>query len=290
MNCTLCPRNCKTNRTTNLGFCNKITTMEISKVMLHYGEEPFLTHNGPSGAIFFAGCNLKCVYCQNYNISNGNGKTVTVETLVNLFKQLEAAGANNIDLVTPTHFSDLIYDALKMYKPQIPVIYNCGGYESVATIKKLCNVVDIFLFDLKYYNDSLAIKYSSAPNYFTFATTAINTALKLKTNKYNANQLIQGVAIRHLCLPSHTQDSLSILNWIAQTDPTLPVSIMSQYVPMHKAASYDEINRPLRPLEYKIVVNHAKKLKLNNAFVQELCSNSTEMVPDFNLQDKQFKY
>ena len=264
--------------------------MQVSKVMLHYGEEPFLTNGGASGAIFFAGCNLKCVYCQNHQISNGSGKNITTNTLINLFKQLENAGANNIDLVTPTHYADLIFDALSKYKPKVPVIYNCGGYETEETIAKLCKVIDIFLFDLKYYDNNLAIKYSKAPNYFQFATKAIQTAIKLKPNIYSGSQLIQGVAIRHLCLPSHTKDSLKILDWIASVNKALPVSIMSQYVPMHNANSFSELNHSLKPLEYKVVVNYAKKLGLNNAFVQELTSNTTQLLPNFNIQDKQFKY
>lgn len=290
MNCNLCPRNCSVNRNPNLGYCLKNNTLEISKVMLHYGEEPFLTNNGPSGAIFFAGCNLKCVYCQNYEISNGNGKPVSVDTLVDIFKQLENAGANNIDLVSPTHYASLIMQALKIYKPKVPVIYNCGGYENITTIKELCNYVDIFLFDLKYYNNSLAVKYSNAPNYFSIATECILTAIKLKPNKYNKNQLLQGVAIRHLCLPNNTNDSKNVLNWIAKTDNTLPVSIMSQYVPMYKACNYPEINRTLKPLEYKIIVNYAKKLNLTNALIQDLSSSTTQLLPNFNVQDKQFKY
>lgn len=290
MNCNLCPRACNINRKNNIGFCSKNNTMQVSKVMLHYGEEPFLTNGGASGAIFFAGCNLKCVYCQNHNISNGKGKQISINTLISLFKQLEAAGANNIDLVTPTHYANLIYNALKQYKPRIPVIYNCGGYESEETIKQLCQVVDIFLFDLKYYDNNLAIKYSTAPNYFNFAIKAITLACKLKPNVINNGQLIEGVAIRHLCLPSHTNDSKKVLDWIASFNKDSFVSIMSQYVPMHKASAFAEINRPLKPLEYKIVVNHAKKLGLNNAFIQDLCSNTTDLLPDFNSQDKQFKY
>lgn len=289
MNCNLCPRNCLANRKNNLGFCQKTNKIEICKVMLHYGEEPFLTNGGASGAIFFAGCNLKCVYCQNWQISNGNGKDVTVMGLVKLFKKLEKAGANNIDLVTPTHYSDLIYEALKIYKPQIPVIYNCGGYESASQIAKMCEVVDIFLFDLKYYSDTLSIKYSSAPHYFDYATKAIMCAVDNKPNKFINNQMISGVAIRHLCLPNNTKDSLAVLDWIANNCPSVPVSIMSQYVPMHKAENYPEINRTLKPLEYKIIINKALKLNLN-AFTQDLDSATTQMLPDFCKQDKQFKF
>ncbi len=290
MNCQLCPRKCNINRVQEFGYCKKNNYVEISKVMLHYGEEPFLTNGGASGAIFFSGCNLKYVYCQNCQISNGIGKKVSINTLISLFKQLEDAGADNIDLVSPTHYADKIIKALKIYKPKIPVIYNCGGYESLAIISKLCKVIDIFLFDLKYYDNSLATKYSFAPNYFSVATSAISLALKNKPNIWNNDRLIKGVAIRHLCLPSHTQDSKKVLNWIAQTDNTLPVSIMSQYVPMYQACKYPEINRLIKPLEYKIIVNHAKKLGLNHAFIQELDSGTTELLPDFNIQDNQFKY
>lgn len=289
MNCNLCPRNCNVDRKNNLGFCSKPSAMQISKVMLHYGEEPYLTNGGASGAIFFAGCNLKCVYCQNWQISNGDGKPVTVLGLVDIFKQLENAGADNIDLVTPTHYSDLIYEALKIYKPKVPVIYNCGGYESLSQIKKMCEVIDVFLFDLKYCDEKLAIKYSSAPHYFRYATQAIMCAIANKPNTYTHNQLTSGVAIRHLCLPNSTKDSISVLEWIGKNCPSIPVSIMSQYVPMHQAESYPEINRVLKPLEYKVVINKAIPLNLN-ALTQDMNSATTQMLPDFNKQDKQFKF
>lgn len=289
MNCNLCPRNCSANRKSKLGFCQKTNKIQISKVMLHYGEEPYLTSGGASGAIFFAGCNLKCAYCQNWQISNGNGKNVTVMGLVKIFKKLEKAGADNIDLVTPTHYSHLIYQALKVYKPKIPIIYNCGGYESAIEIEKMCEVIDIFLFDLKYYSDTLAIRYSSAPHYFDYATTAIKMAIANKPNKFINNQLVSGVAIRHLCLPNNTRDSIAVLEWIGKNCPGVPVSLMSQYVPMYKAENYPEINRVIKPLEYKIVVGKAIKLNLN-AFTQDLDSATTQMLPDFCKQDKQFKF
>lgn len=290
MKCNLCARNCNVDRTSALGFCQKDNKIEISKVMLHYGEEPFLTNGGPSGAIFFAGCNLKCVYCQNYEISNGTGKPVSAKTLVDIFIQLEKAGAQNIDLVSPTHYAKQIIEALKIYKPSVPVIYNCGGYENPELIKELTNFVDIFLIDLKYYSDELAVKYSSAPNYFSVATACIKTIEKLKPNKWKNGQLIQGLVIRHLCLPSHNQDSKAVLSWIASNNKDCLVSIMSQYVPMHKADEYEEINRSLKPLEYKIIVNFAKQLGLKNALVQELSSNTTELLPNFSEKDSQFKY
>lgn len=288
MNCNLCPRMCNTNRSAKLGFCKKPNRLQISKAILHYGEEPYLTAtpNSPSGAIFFAGCNLKCVYCQNYDISNGSGKTTSIKKLANLFDQLLRAGATNIDLVTPTHYSNLIYKALKLNPPKVPVIYNCGGYENLDTIKKLAEVVDIFLFDLKYYDDNLSTKYSAAPNYFKVATNAITLASKLKPNKFKGDQLVSGVVIRHLCLPSHTGDSIRVLDWIKSAlGENALVSLMSQYLPMGNAKNYPEINRTLKPLEYKIVVNHALKLGFTNLLTQDLSSNTSELIPDFNTSD-----
>ena len=216
MNCNLCPRQCNTNRNILKGYCQKDNKIEISKVMLHFGEEPFLAKENKSGAIFFAGCNLRCVYCQNFEISRGYGKKVSPKGLANLFKQLEDAGANNIDLVTPTQYTKQIIDALKIYKPKIPVIYNCGGYELPSVIKNLCKYIDIFLFDLKYCDNSLSLKYSSAANYFEYATSSILAASQNKPNRWKNNLLMQGVAIRHLCLPSHTQDSKNVIDWISK--------------------------------------------------------------------------
>lgn len=291
--CTLCPRNCKVNRAQTVGFCNQTQTAQISKVMLHYGEEPFLVNANKtaSGAIFFSGCNLKCVYCQNYCISNGQGKPVSVSTLINLYKQLELAGAANIDLVTPTHFSDIIYESLKIYKPGIPVIYNCGGYETPEIITKMAQVVDIFLIDLKYFSNQIAIRLSAAPNYFDYASKSIEVASKLKTNKFKNRQLISGVVVRHLCLPSYVQDSKNILTYLSKTlGQNALISIMSQYSPMGKANQYPEINRTLKPLEYKIIVNHAKKLRLKNALIQDSSSKSDCLVPNWKNQDPQFKF
>lgn len=291
MNCNLCPRNCQANRNLSFGFCAKTNTAEVSKVMLHSGEEPYLSSNCKSGAIFFAGCNLKCEYCQNFQISRGSGKQVSERVLASLFKQLENAGADNIDLVTPTHYTNAIINAIKIYKPKIPIIYNCGGYESPKIIKKLCKYIDIFLFDLKYCDNNLAIKYSSAPNYFDYATKSIIMAQKHKRNIFHGQTMVQGVAVRHLCLPSHTIDSLKIIDWLAKhTKKSTPISIMGQYVPYGNAKNYPEINRTLKPLEYKSVINKAKNLKNKIVLIQELSSATTQMIPDFDCKKTQFDY
>ena len=261
--------------------------------MLHDGEEPYLTTQEKpfSGAIFFSGCSLKCVYCQNWQISNSAkiGKQISAKTLAKVFKNLEAAGAANIDLVTPTHYAKQIVSALKIYKPKVPVIYNTSGWETTSTIEQILLYVDIFLFDLKYYSDALATAYSNAPHYFKFASQAVKLAAKAKPNIYQNGQLTQGVVIRHMCLPNNTADSNKILDWIASNlGSQVNISLLSQYTPMHKASLYPQINRPLTPLEYKAVISHAKSLKLNNVMCQELSSATCDFVPDWSDIGEQF--
>lgn len=286
-NCNICPRKCNVNREKTHGFCLASNQIVISKIMLHQGEEPFLVSKNEkgSGAIFFAGCNLGCVYCQNYKISHEiAGKTVSSEELAKIFKQLEDKGAGNIDLVTPTHFSMQILEALKIYKPKVPVIWNSGGYESSETIKKLEGYVDIFLVDFKYYDNTFAIKYSKAPNYKENVTACIEEMKRqIPKNIFNGEKLVKGIVVRHLVLPGLTKDSFNVLNTIKEIlGKEALVSIMSQYTPFGKSADFPEIDRKITKLEYKAVLAHALKLELNNALVQDLCSATTEMIPDFD--------
>lgn len=287
--CNICPRNCNIDRNSLKGFCLTSNDILISKVMLHQHEEPMLTNESDkgSGAIFFAGCNLKCVYCQNYDIShNPTGKIVSVNELIDIFKKLEKSGAGNIDLVTPTHYSKQIIKALKTYKPNIPVIWNSSGYEKARTIKKLKGLIDIFLVDFKYAFDNLALKYSKAPDYVKNAKNTLKQMKKQqKCNFYKDDKLVKGIIVRHMVLPSHIENSkecLNIINSILGNDAI--VSLMSQYVPMGKSKDFPEINRRLNKLEYKIVTNHALKLNLMNCLVQELESASNEYTPDFSGQ------
>lgn len=293
ISCNICPRGCKVDRQTAHGYCGASNKICVSKVMLHGGEEPYLTtKNKPfSGAIFFSGCNLKCVYCQNWQISSvaNIGKQISAEKLAQVFKNLEVAGAANIDLVTPTHYAKQIISALKIYKPKVPVIYNTSGYETTDTIKAILPYVDVFLFDLKYFSDQLASELSNAPNYFKFASQAIKLASANKPNIYSNGQLLQGVVVRHMCLPNNTSDSNKILDWLAANLGTdANISLLSQYTPMHKAKEYPQINRPLTPLEYKAVISHANKLGLTNVMCQELASATCEMVPDWQYVGEQF--
>lgn len=286
MNCNICPRNCNVNREINSGFCKATDKIIISKVMLHQGEEPFLTHNDKgSGAIFFAGCNLGCVYCQNYQIShNIVGKSFSVQELANLFKTLEEKGAGNIDLVTPTHFTLQIIEALKIYKPKIQIIWNTGGYEKPETIKLLEDYVDIYLTDFKYADNSLALKYSKAPNYFENAKASLIEMKKQKPeNIFKDGKLVSGIVVRHMVLPGYVKDSVKVLDTISSIlGRSALVSIMSQYTPFGEAKDFPEINRRIYKLEYKAVVAHALKLELNNALIQDEASATTEMIPDFN--------
>jgi len=261
--------------------------MVIRKVMLHKFEEPILTsetENG-SGAIFFAGCNLQCVYCQNYDVSHSNkGLEISSQDLVSIFKKLELAGAGNIDLVTPTHFTNQIIEALKIYKPKIPVIWNTGGYENAETIKKLEGLVDIYLTDFKYASNDLSLKYSKAPNYVENAKLALREMKnQIKNNIYESGKLIKGIIVRHMVLPNYTNDSKEVLNIINDIlGENAIVSLMSQYTPFNVQLNYPEINRPITNLEYKIVLSHTNKLNLKNTFIQDLESASEKYTPCFD--------
>ena len=285
--CESWPRKCGINRNEKNGFCG-VKKLKVAKVYLHKWEEPPISGTNGSGTIFFSGCNLKCVYCQNSEISFGAvGKEITVERLVEIFKELELKKAHNINLVTPTPHVFEIIEALKIYKPKIPIVYNTSGYESEEIIKLLKDYIDIYLTDLKYYDKKLSKTLSGAENYFEVATKAI---LQMRKNQpedvFDANGIMQkGVIIRHLVLPSCTNDSVKILDWIFNNlgDNTI-ISIMGQYVPCFKANGYDFINKKLKPIEYKRVVNYFNLLGFKNGFMQSLDSASDEYIPSFDLE------
>ena len=287
MKCDLCPRKCGINRNESVGFCGVTNTLKVARAGLHFWEEPIISGASGSGTIFFSGCNLKCVYCQNYDISNeAFGKEITIKHLAEIFKELEEKGANNINLVTPSHYAKQIVEALKIYKPNIPIVYNTSGYDSLEVLKVMEGWVDVYLTDLKYCSSELSKKYSKAENYFEVATSAILEMVRQQPNNVFENGMLKkGVVVRHMVLPTHTQDSFKVLDWIKQNlgDETL-VSVMGQYTPYYNSKNYPEINRKLKPLEYKMVLNHCIKLGLTNGFSQELDSASEEYIPPFNLE------
>ena len=283
----MCPRHCKIDRKKQTGFCSQTDKIRISKVMFHHYEEPLVSGNENSkgsGAIFFAGCNLKCVFCQNYPISHGNkGKNISIKKLVKIMKSLEKKGALNINLVTPSHFSKQIIEALKIYRPQIPIVWNSNGYETKETIEKLKDYVDVYLVDLKYMNNELSTKYSKAGNYVENATRAIKQMKQNQPQDIIENNLIKkGMIIRHLVLPTHTTDSIKCLDFIHdEIGKESIVSLMSQYEPRYQAKEHAEINRKITPLEYKRVVSHALKLGMTNCFTQDLSSADSKYTPKF---------
>ncbi len=284
MICTICPRNCNVDRDFKQGLCLCGNKILINKVMLHHFEEPIISVGKGSGAIFFAGCNMKCVFCQNYPIShNAKGKKVKLTGLVKIFKKLEKLGAANINLVTPTQFSEQIIQALSLYKPKIPVVWNSNGYEKVETIEKLNGLVDIFLVDLKYCNNQLALKYSGCANYVQNAKAAIKKMRQIAPNDIIIDGVMQkGVIVRHLVLPTHTDDSIDCLKFILNNlGKDTIVSIMSQYQPMYNAKLYPEINRKLTNVEYKRVVSFARNNNMLNCFTQGLDSADTKYTPKF---------
>jgi len=287
----MCPRNCKVDRNINIGFCKNKNTIKINKIMKHYWEEPIISGSNGSATIFFSGCNLQCIYCQNYLISNeNNGKEISIEKFIEILKEIDKSEVNNINFVTPTHFTDLIIDALKIYKPQKPIVWNTSGYESVETIKKLKNYVDIYLTDIKYMDSNLSTELSNAKDYFDNCSKSVLEMKKNQPKDIIENGVMKkGIIIRHLALPTCTKDSLNIINWIYNNlGKDTIFSLMNQYTPYFKALNHKFLNRKLNNLEYKILVNECLKLKMFNTFTQSNLSADTCYIPDFNNKSNDF--
>ena len=286
MICTLCPRNCRAERTehTGAGLCRMGTLPRIARAALHMWEEPCISGTRGSGAVFFSGCNLRCAFCQNEPISHGGqGETVTPGRLAEIFAELEAQGAHNINLVTPTHFVPAILEALAIHRPRVPVVYNCGGYESVETLRLLEGQIDIYLPDFKYIDGRMAKLLSGAPDYPQVALVAIRE-MRRQTGPAvydEAGMMLRGTQIRHLVLPGLTGDSMKILSLIADEYPGAAVSLMGQYVPFGKALTMPGMNRRLKKKEYERVLSHMEAIGLPG-YRQELSSASEAFVPAFD--------
>jgi len=267
-----------------VGYC-KSKSLKINKATLHYFEEPIISGISGSGTIFFTGCNLRCIFCQNYEVSHlNNGIEITIQNLVDIFKKFEKIGANNINLVTPTHYTTEIIKALKIYKPKIPVIFNTSGYEKPQTIKKLKGLADIFIFDIKYYSSDLSLEYSSCKDYFDYAIKSLKMARKILPQDIIENDLMKkGIIVRHLVLPSHSFDSIKIIDEIYKNlgNNTI-VSLLNQYTPCFKAKEHKILKNKVKPIEYKRVINHLIKLNFNNAYTQESSACGTDCIPNFN--------
>jgi len=291
MTCDICPRNCKIDRKRIEGFCGMTENVKLAKADIFMWEEPCISGIKGSGTIFFSGCNLKCCFCQNYKISSGGfGKEISINRLAKIFEELEIKGVHNINLVSPSHYTNQIIEALKIYRPKIPIVWNSNGYEKIESIKKIAPYVDIFLVDVKFCDSNLSEKYCKANNYFEYASKAVKQMIELKPklnfkNEFGIKILKSGVIVRHLVMPNCIKDSINILEWLSTfgKDKFL-FSLMSQYTPYFKSYEYPEIDRPIKPIEYKIVLQKAKELGLNNGFAQELESGTEKYIPLWNLK------
>lgn len=286
--CTLCPRGCGVDRETKVGVCGTSSKIKIAKVMLHMWEEPPISGKNGSGAIFFSGCPLKCVYCQNKEISHGqNGKEITPSELADIMLDLQEKGAHNINLVTPTHFSDGILKALRLIKSElkIPVVYNTSGYEKPEEILKIADDVSVFLTDIKYFSSELSKKYSGASDYYKYAKAALEAMLKCQPRcEFDENGIIKkGVILRHLLLPSCRHDSISLLEDIANSFDvsSFKLSLMSQYTPDFYEGDFKELTRRVTSFEYQSVLDHAISLGYDGYF-QEKDSANARYTPNFN--------
>ena len=285
MNCTICPRKCNVDREKAVGFCGVNNTIKIARAALHEWEEPIISGTKGSGTIFFSGCNLKCIFCQNYEVSRGFGKEVSLDRFIDIMKELEDKGAHNINLVTPTHYINQIIDALDKYRPSIPIVYNSSGYESVESLKRLKGYIDIYIPDLKYSDDTLAKKYSKVEDYFSIATKAILEMRSQVKDELNGDLLKSGLIVRHLILPNALQNTLGVLDWIIKNlDKSTYLSLMGQFIPYGDTKEYKELNRGIKPLEYKIAINKLVENNFPNAFIQDLDSASSSFIPPFNLE------
>ena len=285
--CTLCPRKCGVDRETERGFCGVLSTPRVAKVMLHRWEEPCISGTRGSGAIFFSGCTLRCAYCQNMDVSHGAlGKEISVGTLAETMLELQSQGAHNINLVTPTQFSDRIKEALDIVrdKLEIPIVYNTGGYESAEVIRALNGYADVFLTDIKYYSCELSRELSLAPDYYDRATEALREMLKIapECKLDNDGIMRKGVVLRHLVLPSHRDDSIRLLEDVADKfDVTkFKLSLMSQYTPDFYRGESKALKRRITTFEYQSVVDRAISLGYDG-YIQDKESATKNYTPDF---------
>lgn len=290
--CTLCPRNCSVNRLNDeIGFCKASKNIKIARVSLHAWEEPCISGKNGSGTIFFSNCNLSCVFCQNHEISQENiGKDISVERLSEIFIEQQNRGANNINLVTPTHYVPQIIESIKLAKKSglnLPILYNTNSYENLETIRSLEGYIDIYLPDLKYMNDKYALKYSNVKDYFKFASKAIEEMVRqCPKPTFNKDGLItKGVIIRHLMLPGLLFDSKKIIDYIHSTfKDSVYISIMNQYTPMFNSKEYPEINKPLSKKHYESLIDYSLNIGIKNGFIQEDGTVKESFVPHFDLR------
>ena len=278
--CTLCPVKCGAIRSERAGACGADDNVKIAKFYLHKGEEPVISGTNGSGTVFFCGCSLRCVFCQNYELSRSlRGKTFTVKELAEIFKKLESDGAHNINLVTATQYADKVIEALKIYFPAVPILYNTHGYERIETLKTLNDFVSVYLPDLKFYSPAVSARYTGKNNYFEIASRAIEYMAN-KPIAFGEDGLMKsGTIVRHLVLPQNVPDSLSVLDFLSDFKDKIYLSVMSQYTPYGDIKNLPELNRKITKREYNKVVDYAVSLGFTNMFFQDEKSASEEYIP-----------
>ncbi|WP_027430415.1 radical SAM protein [Lachnospira multipara] len=305
MNCNICPRGCNINRKTNTGFCKSSDQIRAARAALHFWEEPCISGSNGSGAIFFSGCNMRCIFCQNYNIAaNTDGIEISVEKLSEIMLTLQAQGANNINLVTPTHFTYEIIKALELAKNKglvIPIVYNTSSYEKVETLKDLDGLVDVYLPDFKYVSHELSKEYSNAPDYFEVASAALAEMYRQRKSPvfftdeereslkkaHNVNIedgiLKSGIVVRHLCLPGSTKDSKAVIKYLYKKyGDNIFISIMNQYTPLKQVENHPKLHRKVTKREYDSVIDYALDLGLTKGFTQDGSVASESFIPEFD--------
>lgn len=281
--CTTCPNACKIDRDRFIGACGVKNDIVIAKYYLHPYEEPPVSGTKGSGCVFFAGCSLKCAFCQNYELShNARGKVFSVEELADIFKKLELGGAHNINLVNPTHYSAQIVAALKIYKPNIPIVWNTHGYETIETLNFVNPYVDVYLTDLKYFSPSRSYRYAKKENYFEVAKKAVSFMLKSKAPIFKDGLIKQGVIVRHLILPQNIDDSMRILEFLKDVIGDNYLSLMSQYTPYGDLTGLPELKRKITAREYRAVLDKAVSLGFKNTFLQDESSAKEDFIPTWD--------
>ena len=289
--CNLCPRNCLIDRTKSLGYCKASDKVKVARSALHYFEEPSISGTNGSGTIFFSNCNLKCCYCQNKKIStDGFGKEISIERLSEMMLELEEKHANNINLVTPTHYVPSIIEAIKLARSKglsIPIVYNTSGYENVETLKLLEGYIDIYLTDFKYFDNNLGKDLSKCSNYFEIASKALDEMYRQTgKNKFNKDCLMtKGIIARCLVLPTKSNDTKKIINYLYKKyQDNIYLSIMNQYTPVNFIKEYPYLNKTISDEEYNDVIDYAIDLGIKNAYMQEGGTCSESFIPAFDLE------
>ena len=282
-NCKICPVECGANRLKRAGACGA-QCLKIAKYYLHPFEEPCISFEKGSGTIFFCGCNLRCAFCQNYEVSRAKrGKEISPKELADIFKELEEMGAENVSLVTPTHFIPYLVAAFEIYKPKIPVVYNTGSYEKIETLKAIDPYIDIYLPDMKFYSPSLSLRYLGKDDYFKVASKAIEFMANKPLKMTEQGKMLSGLIVRHLVMPLCVSDSKAILKWFVRELPkTAYLSLMSQYTPFGKIENFPELSRPVTAREYETVVQTAFDLGVKNLFLQERNSSGQSYIPKWD--------